>query len=499
MSFTTQTFIFIFFPICMLLYYLCVLLQSKGVFSSFLMKYRLNDLAIIGISICFYMWACFDDIFRFAVYILMVYMFGKIIETAHNKKYAIVVKCENDSDDNAKRISFACIALFLSIAVIVYVLVHFKYTTLLANVWKFLLKDTVTPKSYLAPLGISFITFSAISYLSDIYIGKAKTGSIIDCSLYLLFFPKVVSGPIVLWRDFAQQIEDKKISLDLISTGVSRIMIGFAKKLILADTFGACIASVSGPIDVFTAWGVALLYMLQIYYDFSGYSDIAIGLSNMLGFSFPENFNFPYLSLSITDFWRRWHISLGTWFREYIYFPLGGSRLGKRRTILNVAVVFILTGIWHGAGWTYMLWGMINGLCNIVEKLISDKVWYKKTPNSVKWICTMGVTIFCWELFRFSNISSCIQWFKIMFGLIETTNIPYTWQYYFDTRMSVLMVVAIAGATLFGFPRVQNIYQRTMRSTCGYLFYQIITIALFIISILFMVNSTYSPFIYFQY
>lgn len=498
MAFTTQTFIFIFFPICILLYYLCILLQSKGIFADILTKCRLNDLAIIGISSCFYLWSCFDDIFRFAIYILLIYLFGKVIESIHRKNYYFVTAC-NTTPEIRKHISLALPVLFLSIVITIYILIHFKYTELLATTWNYLFKDTISTKSFLAPLGISFITFSAISYLADIYLGKAKAGSIIDCALYLLFFPKVVSGPIVLWQDFSEQIRKQKVSIDLFSTGTSRIMIGFAKKLILADTFGACIASTSSAIDQPTTWGISLLYMLQIYYDFSGYSDIAIGLSNMLGFRFRENFNFPYLSLSITEFWRRWHISLGTWFREYIYFPLGGSRHGKQRAVINIAVVFILTGIWHGAGWTYMLWGIINGLCNIVEKLISDKAWYKKLPNIVKWFCTMGVTFFSWEVFRFNDISSCIQWFKTMFGMTTFADIPYTWQHYFDLRIIVLMLVATIGATLFGLPKVQNAYQNALQKPCGYMIQQIITILLFVLSILFMINSTYSPFIYFQY
>ena len=348
-------------------------------------------------------------------------------------------------------------------------------------------------------MGISFITFSAISYLADIYMGKDKAGNLIDCVLYLVFFPKVVSGPIILWRDFSKQIPTRQISLNSITNGVNRIMIGFAKKLIFADTFGACIASAASAIDVPTAWGIALLYMIQIYYDFSGYSDIAIGLASMLGYTFYDNFNFPYLSLSITEFWRRWHISLGTWFREYIYFPLGGSRRGKKRAIANVAIVFILTGIWHGAGWTYMLWGAINGICNIVEKLVSDKTWYQKTPKIVKWFGTMGVTFFCWELFRFNDMSACTQWFKIMFGLTRFTDISHTWQYYFDLRMIVLVMVAIIGATVFGLPKIQAIYHRSIQKPCVFLIHQIVIIALFVIAILFMVNSTYSPFIYFQY
>lgn len=498
MAFTTQTFLFIFFPICILVYYLAVLLQAKGLLSRVLEKCRVQDLAIIGLSSVFYLWACFDDIFRFAIYIFAIWFLGKGIERSCNKKYYLVAECEG-KPEKKKHISLALPVLLLSVAFAVFVLVRFKYTALLTQVWNYLFKDKVAAKSYLAPLGISFITFSAISYLADIYKGKAKAGNFLDCALYLLFFPKVISGPIVLWRDFSEQIKLRKASLDLISEGITRIMVGFAKKLILADTFGACIASVSGAVDVPSAWGVALLYMLQIYYDFSGYSDIAIGLANVFGFRFHENFNFPYLSVSITEFWRRWHISLGTWFREYIYFPLGGSRRGKGRTIVNIAVVFLLTGIWHGAGWTYILWGLINGVCNIIEKLISDKAWYKKTPKILKWICTMGVTFFCWELFRFSDISSCVQWLKTMLGMVEFANIPYTWQYYFDTRMIVLMIVAILGATLFGLPKIQNTYQRMIQKSYGYAIRQIIIVVLFVISVFFMVNSTYSPFIYFQY
>lgn len=496
MAFTTQTFLFVAFPIFMLLYFIVLFLQTKGVASGFLKRCRACDLTLIGISACFYMWACFDDIFRFAAYILLVFMLGKAIELVQKKKYFVVA--ENDSLER-KRIPIALPLLLLSVFVVVAILVHFKYMGLVTDTWNYLFKDHVTKGSIIALLGISFITFSAISYLADIYMGKAKAGNIIDCSLYLLFFPKVVSGPIVLWRDFKGQIAERRVSLALISDGVTRVMIGFIKKLILADTFGACIASASGAIDPLTAWGVALLYMLQIYYDFSGYSDIAIGLSNILGFSVRENFNFPYLSCSITEFWRRWHISLGTWFREYVYFPLGGSRRGKGRAVLNVAIVFILTGIWHGAGVTYMLWGMINGVCNIVEKLISDKRWYKKVPAPIKWFSTMTVTFFAWELFRFTDFSACVKWLKIMFGFSRFTAVPYTWQYYFDARMITLVFVGIIGATLFGLPKIQNVYHRFLQKPYGYVIHQLIVVILFAVSVLFMVNSTYSPFIYFQY
>ncbi len=280
--------------------------------------------------------------------------------------------------------------------------------------------------SVVAPIGISFITFSAISYLADIRRGDADCKSLIDCALYLCFFPKVISGPIVLWKDFSPQCGAKKLTLDKAFEGVERIMTGFAKKLIIADTFGACIAkTAAAAIDVPTAWGVNLLFMFQLYFDFSGYSDIAVGLGKLLGYEMKENFNFPYLSTSITDFWRRWHISLGTWFKEYIYIPLGGSRKGKARTVINLAAVFLLTGLWHGASWTFVLWGLINGLFRILEKLAENSGLYKAIPSVVKWLVTTVIVYFCWIVFRFTDLKELSDWFGLMFS--ETADRSKRW------------------------------------------------------------------------
>ncbi|MDY2557451.1 MAG: MBOAT family O-acyltransferase [Candidatus Faecousia sp.] len=498
MAFTTQIFIFFYFPLCMILYYLSLFLQSTKNMGGVLKKLRFNDLTLIGISSVFYLWACFIDVFWFAAYIVLVYLLGNIICRLRKWKLHLIGG-DTENADKQTCISLALPVFGAAVAIVVYLLIHFKLSGLPVKLWNLLSKDDLTSKSFLAPLGISFITFSAISYLADVYMGKASAGNLIDCALYLTFFPKVVSGPIVLWRDFCNQIDTRTIHLEQVSTGANRMMIGFAKKLLLADAFGVCIASATDCVDVPTAWGIALLYMLQIYYDFSGYSDIAIGLSNMLGFSFHENFNFPYLSRSISEFWRRWHISLGTWFREYIYIPLGGSRNGTGTTIRNILIVFLLTGIWHGSGWSFLLWGLINGLCNVAERLIANKRWYQKTPGILKWAATMAVTFLCWEIFRFGNLSSCISWFRLMLGQAQVSSIPYTWQYYFDKRMLFLMVSGVAGATLFGLPRVQNVLHKMIRKPLGYCVYQIIVIILFLGAILCMVNSTYSPFLYFQY
>lgn len=500
MAFTTQLFLFVFFPLCFFIYYLVLFLESRTIFSKIIKKIRLTDLVLIGISSIFYGWALFDDVFRFAIYILLVYILGFIIQAIKNIRIYLVTE-RLSSDGSIQRKQYLSLAFFiLSIAIIfcVYILIHFKYEVFLIRIWNFLTRDSLTGKSILAPLGISFITFSAISYLSDIYMEKAYAGNLVDCALYLSFFPKVVSGPIVLWRDFKNQITERKVTSELIVSGINRIMIGFAKKLILADTFGACIASAAKTIDVPTAWGISLLYMLQLYYDFSGYSDIAIGLSKMFGFSFKENFNFPYLSSSISELWRRWHISLGTWFREYIYIPLGGSKCGIKRTVINISIVFLLTGIWHGVGFAYILWGLANGICIILEKLISNYNWYKKIPRFVKWISSMCITFFCWIPFRFGSITKTKDWLKNMFFDVGG-GVPYTWEYYFDTRMIVLLAIGIIGATIAGLPVVRQTYRRFIEKKLIYLVQEFLLLALFIIAILFMVSSTYSPFIYFQY
>lgn len=491
MVFTTQIFTFAFLPIFLVAYYAVYFLQKK---LGFLQKIRAVDWLIIAFSLGFYAWTCLNDVFVFLVYILLVYGMGCVIQRTRDRRVGLAL---TDGESTHSVLPIALIVTLIFCAVVTAILVHFKYLGLLTEFFNFFLKDAATPKSIIAPLGISFITFSAVSYLVDIYKGRANAGSFIDCLLYLSFFAKVVSGPIVLWRDFKAQRGNVRLSG--VADGVSRVMIGFAKKAILADSFGLCIAKAATAIDQPTAIGMGLLYMLQIYYDFSGYSDIALGISKMLGFDFHENFNFPYVSTSITEFWRRWHISLGRWFREYIYFPLGGSRRGKKRTIINIAVVFVLTGIWHGAGWTYMLWGAINGLCNIAEKLMADKTFYIRTPAIIKWLLTMTVTFFCWELFRAPTIDTAWQSISTMFGLVRHEGIPYTWQYYFDTQMIVFAVVGILGATAFGLPKVQTAYGKLVATKGGYVLTQAVTVVLFAVAVLFMVNSTYSPFLYFQY
>ena len=497
MAFTTQIFTFVFLPVFLIISSVFDFIKRKNIFAGFFEKLRIADISLIALSFAFFAWACFDDVIFLFLYTLLVFVMGKIIHHFRSSGLSFTL---TDNNGKIKKIYIAIIYFAVFVSIISFILLRFKYMGLVNKLWNIFFSDTWSTQSLMAPLGISFITFSAISYLSDIYKGLADSGSFIDCALYISFFPKIVSGPIVLWRDFKHQIKKRAMSIDGFTMGINRLMVGYAKKLILADTFGACIAKIpANSIDLITSWGMALLYMLQIYYDFSGYSDIAIGLANILGFDFKNNFNFPYLSTSITEFWRRWHISLGTWFREYIYFPLGGSRKGKKRTVINIAVVFILTGIWHGAGWTYMLWGALNGLCNIIEKLLAENKIYLITPKIIKWFLTFTVTFFSWEIFRFEGISQVIKQFKVMFGILSFESIPYTWQYYFDFRIIILALIGLIGATVFGLGKVKAPFEKFASTKIGLILKELVYILLFVTAILFMVNSSYSPFIYFQY
>ncbi len=493
MAFTTQLFLFIFFPFSMLVFYATHFLQQKGFLSKLFTKIRAADVIIILISFAFYVWAGIGDLVRLVIYIIIVFFLGKVIEKLKDDNVHLLVSSKNGD----KKVYFSFLVFALAIVLTLFVLVHFKYVNQVISFWNKLFKDSAREKSIIAPLGVSFITFSAISYLADIYMQKSKAGSIIDCALYISFFPKVVSGPIELWRNFSSQ-KNRQITLDGTFHGLNRIMIGFIKKVILADTFGSIIASVGAPFDVPSAWLVGISYMLQIYFDFAGYSDIAIGLSLLFGFSLKENFNSPYLSTSISEFWRRWHISLGTWFREYVYFPLGGSKKGKRKTILNLVIVFALTGIWHGANLGYLLWGLINGFCCIIERLIKDRKCYIRTPKIIKWFFTISITFFCWQLFRFGSYSECIKWLGNLFGKQEGV-VEYTWRFFYSIKNVLFITIGIIASTLLGLPKIKNLGTRIAKHKIGAIFTQIILLALFIVSITFMVNSKYSPFLYFQY
>lgn len=251
-----------------------------------------------------------------------------------------------------------------------------------------------------------------------------------------------------------------------------------------------------------TAWLIALLYMFQIYYDFSGYSDIAIGTAGLFGYRIPDNFRFPYLSASVSEFWQRWHISLGRWFREYVYIPLGGNRKGIVRTCVNLSIVFLLTGVWHGATWGYILWGAVNGFFVVLERIVREREWYKRIPRVYKWIFTLLIIFFSWQIFRLSDemeFGVIFSFFKELFGKIRYTDTYFHWNYFLDKRLVCFLIVAVFGSILPGTARIRKWYDSQKERTGFYLVQEVVLLSLFVVSVLFMVNSNYQPFIYFRY
>lgn len=512
MGFTTEIFLFVFFPACFFLYFLIDRISAMRMIGKYCRLLRMKEIVLICFSIGFYMWASFEQLAQLLVYIPVVYGCGVCVERFGRGTDPSRVGTD-DKYEHKKiewRVGGALVLLF-ALVFIIGCLVYFNYLEFLFQ-WQYML--TKVPESAvetasdligsneiqspLIPVGLSFVTFSAVSYIVDIYRGDAKPGSLIDCALYLTFFPKMISGPIMQWKHFGGQIRSMTFRFD--TAGINRIMIGFGKKVILADTFGLCLADMKLlAMDRVMAIGAILLYMLQIYYDFSGYSDIAIGLLRIFGFDCPENFNFPYLSRSISEFWRRWHISLGTWFREYVYIPLGGSRKGLIRTLVNLGVVFVLTGIWHGVWWNYIVWGCVNGLCTIIERILKGTVAARKTPEILKYILTMFIVMLCWQLFRYEEQKDLIYMFDLVLGNITNTDLVYTWQHYFDLRLLVFTCIGVLGATVAGMPRIVGAYRAAAATKTGYVVQELVLLLLFVTAIICMINSTYSPFIYFQY
>ncbi|WP_236906244.1 MBOAT family O-acyltransferase [Clostridium isatidis] len=361
--------------------------------------------------------------------------------------------------------------------------------------------NTSIPLKYIAlPLGISFISFQAISYIVDIYRGDAVVNkNPFYVALYMSLFPKVTSGPIIKYKHIDEQIRNRSITIEKFSYGIERFIFGLAKKVIISDILGNMsddiFSVLNTGIDTPSSWIAIICYTLQIYFDFSGYSDMAIGLANMFGFNFIENFNYPYISKSIREFWRRWHISLSTWFKEYLYIPLGGNRKGSTRTLINLLIVFFATGIWHGASPNFIIWGFWHGLFMVIERLIKDKDWYKKIPNFIKLILTLFIVMLGWVFFRVNSISEAIKFIAIMFGIKQYDYVSFDYRYFLNTKLIVWIIIGAVLST----PLISNIFKK-YKNIKGFELVKTILIGiLFIISIIFIVNSTYSPFIYFQF
>ncbi len=344
------------------------------------------------------------------------------------------------------------------------------------------------------PIGISFFTFQAISYIVDVYRKDTEySKSVVNVALYIAFFPQLIAGPIVKYRDINQQIEKRQANWVKVSNGFRRFIYGLAKKVLVSNVLGLCVDTIYSNdlsfIDYKVAWIGALAYTFQIYYDFSGYSDMAIGLGKMFGFDILENFNYPYVSKSISEFWRRWHISLGSWFREYLYIPLGGNRKGDVRTYVNLFIIFFLTGLWHGANLTFVFWGLYHGFFRIIERLGFDK-WLKK-HNVLATIYCFLVVNFGWVIFRSTGITNSLRYLARMILPFKYNNSTIEMYTFLNLKVVFIGVIAILGAGCVP-KKIADKWKNSIPEAIYCVFLLILCLAS-------IASNPYNPFIYFQF
>ena len=350
------------------------------------------------------------------------------------------------------------------------------------------------------PIGISFFTFQSMSYTIDLYLGNVKVQkNPISFAAFVTLFPQIVAGPIVRYDDVAKELEDRSITIDLIYDGIIKFIIGLSKKVLIANSIGALWTSVKAMdianVSVVSSWLGILAFTFQIYFDFSGYSDMAVGLGKMMGFNFPKNFDYPYLSKSVSEFWRRWHITLGAWFKSYVYIPLGGNRKGMARTIFNLAVTWFLTGVWHGASWNFILWGTLYGVVIILEKLFLGKI-LNKIPDVFGHIYTMLLVILGWVLFDTADLPTAGAYIARMFGAGGGTFIDSTAMYQIATY-GITFIICIIGCTNLPKLAVEAIKKKSA-AVVNYSGIIVLT-GMFTICAAYLVDQTYNPFLYFNF
>ena len=468
MVFSSIIFMFTFLPLSLLLYYI--------------MPRKFKNLILLMISLVFYAWGE-------PVYVLLM-IFTIIFD------YIMALIIDRNREDKVK----SKVIFIGTIGVNLLILGFFKYYGFLIDNINLLFNLNLQYTNLALPIGISFYTFQTLSYVVDVYLDKVKVQkSLISFALYVTMFPQLVAGPIVKYSDIDYQLTNRKESINKFGQGVDRFIIGLGKKVLLANNIGIIWTTIQGmnidSISVLTSWIGIIAYTFQIYFDFSGYSDMAIGLGNMFGFEFIENFNYPYISTSISEFWRRWHISLGTWFREYVYIPLGGNRVSTLKHIRNLFVVWLLTGLWHGASWNFVVWGLYYGFILFMEKIILHKV-LSKTPKFIKHIYTMLLVMIGWVLFGSVDLTSALEYLKVMFGLSGNALVDNSAIYYLYTNIKLLIIL-----TLCSTPIVSIIFRQIIKKgkSVGILFAVSINIIIILISIAYLVNETYNPFLYFRF
>ena len=467
MVFSSLAFIFVFLPIVLLVYYTS--------------PYKYKNIILLIFSIIFYTLGEPRYIFLIILSMIVNYILSILI---YKNRYNI----------EKKRLILFTITL-INIAILVF----FKYYSFIIENINIVFNVNLNVREISLPLGISFYTFQLISYIVDVYKGKViPQSNIIKFSLYVLMFPQLVAGPIVKYSDIEKEIEYRKVTIYKFGQGVERFIIGLAKKVLIANNLGAIWMEVKSVnidnLSLLAAWIGIVAFTLQIYFDFSGYSDMAIGLGKMFGFDFLENFNYPYMSKSITEFWRRWHISLGSWFKEYLYIPLGGNRRGNLIQLRNIIIVWLTTGLWHGASWNFIVWGLYFGFILYFEKFFLRKLLHK-LPKYICHLYTMIIVTIGWVFFDANNLSSAIEYIKVMFGFGHVT-VDKLGAYLISTNI-ILIILSIVLATDILKKSIENIMKFFKKKDLVLIVF--IEFIIFIVSIAYLVSETYNPFLYFRF
>lgn len=472
MVFSSTVFLFFYLPVTVVVYLVC---PSKW-----------KNTWLLFMSLLFYYWGGASFFIIMLYSIAINYLGGRIIDILRKRKKNTWCK------------TAFVITLVLNIGNLVY----WKYAVFLMQIVQEITGWRVQIPEILLPIGISFFTFQGMSYVIDLYRKEVPVQrNLLKLALYIALFPQLIAGPIVRYSDIEKQLTNHRGSVDMFASGIRYFTIGLAKKAILANSVALvsdkvfALSADQRPVSV--AWLGVICYTFQLYFDFSGYSDMAIGLGKMFGFEFPQNFNYPYISCSITDFWHRWHISLSTWFRDYVYIPLGGSRKGN--VYVHLFIVFLLTGIWHGASWNFVLWGIYFGILIIIERWMFTK--WKKRLIGIKWLGWLR-TMFLWIVsmvpFRADTIEDSISYYRCLFGIQQLNQVGFTLEYYVH-RYEVFILI-ICSLTML--PIGKWLYRKLQRELPDGIFTMISnagTLCLLGVSILYVVTSTYNPFIYFQF
>lgn len=467
MSFTTPVFLFLFFPLTLLGYYL--------------IHPRLKNGFLTLMSLAFYAWAEPKFVLVFVISIAVNYFLALLVDRFGEEKLL--------------KLSLIVLAMTLNLSLLFY----YKYLIFGAEILNGIFKANITLTEIVMPLGISFFTFRSVSYVADVYFGKTKAQkNPINVALYISFFPQVSMGPITRSSDFFPQLKERRFDLDTFTDGIKRFIVGMAKKLIIADSLSTIVASAfqTSPVErtVVAAWTGFIGYCLQLFFDFSGYSDMAIGIGKMFGFKTPENFDYPYMATSITDFWRRWHITLGDFFKNYVYIPLGGNRKGN--VYVHIFIVFLLTGLWHGAAWNFVVWGLWHGSFRLIELAFKRHNKELKVPAAFKHLYAVAVVGIGWVLFRASDLGAGI---KYLGNLIGIGGGGFTDSASMFTLKSSLGLFIIG--ILFCFPVARKFHalvqkNQKVRYISDTIVLPVAYMGLLLVCVSYMQLSSYNPFLY---